>query len=331
MGFFSKKKKPRAPKPPHVTSSATTASSEQATSPGAKDTSNPATPSSKAKFEFAFDCCLAHGSETKTIRNFKNIRELYQQMAQALGININNILFVTVNTPKCDMTKLLGGQIMFGDFLYVHLSTPSTTLIEVEKTSQMFGLTITDNGNGQAFVKGKRAKSILEHVEDILPGDAILSINGEAMIGKRHIDVAKTLRQIQLGTMVSFVLQPPIRGMNQISGRTAKKVSGDVNKAGMTVRIKKDGETEVVAADDACKVEAIKILDEMLEDYVGIRDKELCQAMYDSGDSAADSSVFNGEMQSNYPMFSFSDEFVLDAWAIISESKCGRMPKKKQY
>ena len=47
------------------------------------------------------------------------------------------------------MTKLLGGQIMFGDFLYVHLSTPSTTVIEVEKTSQMFGLTITDNGNGQ--------------------------------------------------------------------------------------------------------------------------------------------------------------------------------------
>ena len=45
----------------------------------------------------------------------------------------------------------------------------------------------------------------------------------------------------------------------------------------MTVRIKKDGNAEVVEADDACKLEAIKILDEMLEDYVGIRDKELCQ------------------------------------------------------
>ena len=51
------------------------------------------------------------------------------------------------------MTKLLGGQIMFGDFLYVHLSTPSTTVIEVEKTSQMFGLTITDNGNGQVSLR----------------------------------------------------------------------------------------------------------------------------------------------------------------------------------
>ena len=85
----------------------------------------------------------------------------------ALEININNILFVTVNTPKvtyfitflfvtyyqCDMTKLLGGQIMFGDFLYVHLSTPSTVMFECEKTSQMFGLTITDNGNGQVITK----------------------------------------------------------------------------------------------------------------------------------------------------------------------------------
>ena len=118
MGLFSKKKKPRVPQPPRVTSEKTSESGEKPENPAA---------SNKAKFEFAFDCCLAHGSETKTIRNFRNIRELYTQMAQALNININNILFVTVNTPKCDMTKLLGGQIMFGDFLYVHLSTPSTT------------------------------------------------------------------------------------------------------------------------------------------------------------------------------------------------------------
>ena len=100
MGFFSKKK-PRAPKPPHVKGSAG-ANTKTASSGEKGDATSQATPSpsNKAKFEFAFDCCLAHGSETKTIRNFRNIRELYQQMAQALEININNILFVTVNTPK---------------------------------------------------------------------------------------------------------------------------------------------------------------------------------------------------------------------------------------
>ena len=79
------------------------------------------------------------------------------------------------------MTKLLGGQIMFNDFLYCHVSAPSTTILNVEKTSQMFGLTITDNGNGQAFVKGKRAGSLLEHNDQIHPGDAILSINQDGM------------------------------------------------------------------------------------------------------------------------------------------------------
>jgi len=77
------------------------------------------------------------------------------------------------------MTKLLGGQIMFGDFLYCHISAPSTTMLNVEKTSQMFGLTITDNGHGQAFVKGKRPGSIVEDNDEIQPGDAILSINGD--------------------------------------------------------------------------------------------------------------------------------------------------------
>jgi hypothetical protein len=171
-----------------------------------------------------------------------------------------------VNTEKCDMTKLLGGQIMFGDFLYCHVSAPTTTVINVQKVSQMFGLTITDNGNGQAFVKGKRAGSVVEHNDDILPGDAILSINGEGnfynfifikimqvMIGKRHIDVARKLRDVPIGSMVQFVLQPPVRGFNMVGGRSKAKVSGDINKGAMTVRIKSNGDAEVVEGDKPCK------------------------------------------------------------------------------
>ena len=75
---------------------------------------------------------------------------------------------------------------------------------------------------------------------------------------------------------------------------------------------------------------AIEILDEMLEDYVGIRDRELCVSMYDSGCSAADSSVFHSSIQNDYPMFSFSDDFILDIWAIISDAQAQKMPEKKQ-
>ena len=68
----------------------------------------------------------------------------------------------------------------------------------------------------------------------------------------------------------------------------------------------------------------------MLEDYVGIRDRELCVAMYESGCSAADSSVFHSSIQNDYPMFSFSDDFILDIWAIISDAQAQKMPEKKQ-
>ena len=53
--------------------------------------------------------------------------------------------------------------------------------------------------------------------------------------------------------MVQFVLQPPVRGMNQINSRTGKKVTGDPNKPGMTVRIKSNGEAEVVPSDNQFK------------------------------------------------------------------------------
>ncbi|CBY21056.1 unnamed protein product [Oikopleura dioica] len=278
--------------------------------------------------EIRFDCQLAHGGPVCEVKNFRNIKELYFRMAEAIGVDVNKILFVTVNTEKCDMTKLLGGQIMFGDFLYCHVSAPTTTVINVQKVSQMFGLTITDNGNGQAFVKGKRAGSVVEHNDDILPGDAILSINDEVMIGKRHIDVARKLRDVPIGSMVQFVLQPPVRGFNMVGGRSKAKVSGDINKGGMTVRIKANGDAEVVEGDKPCKRSAIEIIDQMLEDYVGIRDRELSLSIYESGTKSSDSGSFLDTVTSAYPMFAFTDQFILDVWNIISDAESGVMPKK---
>lgn len=45
--------------------------------------------------EIRFDCQLAHGGPVCEVRNFRNIKELYLRMAEAIGVDVNKILFVT--------------------------------------------------------------------------------------------------------------------------------------------------------------------------------------------------------------------------------------------
>ena len=69
----------------------------------------------------------------------------------------------------------------------------------------------------------------------------------------------------------------------------------------------------------------------MLEDYVGIRDRDLCLSIYETGTRSSDSGGFLNEVSSAYPMFAFSDQFIIDVWSIISDAQSGVMPSKKSY
>ena len=102
------------------------------------------------------------------------------------------------------MSKLLGGQIGLDDFIFVHVrGTPKE--VEVTKSHDALGLTITDNGHGQAFIKRIRQGSIMEDVPFVDVGDLIEKIDGESMLGFRHFQVAKKLREIPKG--VTFLLR----------------------------------------------------------------------------------------------------------------------------
>lgn len=50
------------------------------------------------------------------------------------------------------MQKLLGGQIGLEDFIFAHVRG-ETKEVEVTKSEDALGLTITDNGTGYAFIK----------------------------------------------------------------------------------------------------------------------------------------------------------------------------------
>lgn len=76
------------------------------------------------------------------------------------------VLFCTLNSHKVDMTKLLGGQIGLDDFIFAHRKDRPKE-IEIVKSEDALGLTITDNGAGYAFIKRIKEGSIIDNIPHI--------------------------------------------------------------------------------------------------------------------------------------------------------------------
>ena len=94
------------------------------------------------------------------VRDFTNVKQLYESIAKAFGIATTDILYCTLNTHKIDMARLLGGQIGLDDFLFAHVKG-SEKSTKVNKDGPALGLTISDNGAGYAFIKKIRDDSIM--------------------------------------------------------------------------------------------------------------------------------------------------------------------------
>lgn len=92
------------------------------------------------------------------------------------------------------MDSLLGNYLSLGDLIVVHMCGESKDL-RIKKTQEYLGLTITDNGNGRAFVKKVNSKE--DSIGEIIkPGDHIAAINNESTIGLQHYQVAKAIREV---------------------------------------------------------------------------------------------------------------------------------------
>lgn len=109
------------------------------------------------------------------------------------------------------MNKLLGGQIGLDDFIFAHLKG-SVKTVQIHKSEPALGLTITDNGAGYAFIKRIKEGSIIDKLsEQIKVGDHIEKINEKNLIGARHFEVAKLLKDIPVGTTFTVKLVEPTR------------------------------------------------------------------------------------------------------------------------
>uniref|UniRef100_A0A8C2Q9R1 Tripartite motif containing 35-12 n=1 Tax=Cyprinus carpio TaxID=7962 RepID=A0A8C2Q9R1_CYPCA len=230
-----------------------------------------------------FHTQLAHGSPTGRIEGFSNVRELYAKIGEAFGIPLTEVMFCTLNTHKVDMDKLLGGQIGLEDFIFAHVKGQKKE-VEVFKGEDALGLTITDNGAGYAFIKRIREGSIIHQIQVINVGDMIESINGQTLIGCRHYEVAKMLKELPKGKTFFLKLVEPLKAFDMISQRSGSRSgSAQLGTGRGTLRLRSKGPATVEELPSAFEEKAIEKVDDLLESYMGIRDSELAATMVELG------------------------------------------------
>lgn len=284
-------------------------------------------PAPRARPRLVFRTQLAHGSPTGKIEGFTNVRELYAKIAEAFGIAPTEILFCTLNSHKVDMQKLLGGQIGLEDFIFAHVRG-ETKEVEVTKTEDALGLTITDNGAGYAFIKRIKEGSIINRIAAVCVGDSIEAINDHSIVGCRHYEVAKMLRELPKSQPFTLRLVQPKRAFDMIGQRSRSSkcpMEAIVASGRETLRLRSGGAATVEEAPSEFEEEASQRVDDLLESYMGIRDPELASTMVETSKETESVQEFARRLDSVLGEFAFPDEFVVEVWAAIGEAReaCG--------
>lgn len=119
------------------------------------------------------------------------------------------------------------------------------------KTDDALGLTITDNGAGYAFIKRIKEGSVIDRIKVIEVGDHIEKIDSTSLVGKRHFEVAKLLKEIPKGSTFTLRLVEPLKnGFGSIGPRgdlkRGKKSGYGSGKE--TLRFKADGSAQIIEA-----------------------------------------------------------------------------------
>lgn len=279
-----------------------------------------------------FHCQLAHGSPTAVVSTFTSVTELYEKIAKCFDISTNEILFCTLNSHKVDMTKLMGGQLALDDFIFAHIKGRPKE-VDIEKSDDALGLTITDNGAGFAFIKGVKDGSVASRVEGIGIGDHIEKIDNCSVVGCRHHEVAKMLKAIPKGmTFTLRVVEPLKSGFSEIGGKNSigKKNAG-FGTGKETLRLRSKGPATVETPDEVVSI-AVDKINSLLEAFIGISDTELAQTIWELGNTKANPSDFAVAIEkSDLKEFDFTDSFVFDLWGAISDAKQGRLQQAQNF
>eukprot|EP00095_Tigriopus_kingsejongensis_P011419 maker-scaffold993_size72668-snap-gene-0.20 protein:Tk11419 transcript:maker-scaffold993_size72668-snap-gene-0.20-mRNA-1 annotation:"hypothetical protein DAPPUDRAFT_300886" len=273
--------------------------------------------------KLTFHCQQAHGSPTGIISGFTNVKELYLKIATCYDIEPSQILFCTLNTHKIDMKMLLGGQIGLDDFIFAHIKGQAKE-IELQKSQEALGLTITDNGAGFAFIKRIKEGSVISNCPHIKVGDHIEKLNGKQLVGCRHFEVAKALKEIPKESTFVLRLVEPLKPWAEIGPRSNKTGSKSVKNGMKTLRLRANEAATIEDVDDL-KTAAQEKINLLLENFMGINDEELASQIYDLGITQSNTMDFAEAIDnSDLEMFGFTDSFIFELWGAITDVKSGR-------
>uniref|UniRef100_A0A0K8TKE9 Putative rgs-gaip n=1 Tax=Tabanus bromius TaxID=304241 RepID=A0A0K8TKE9_TABBR len=283
--------------------------------------------SNVTKPQLVFHCQLAHGSPTGLITGFASVKELYQKIAECYEFPVDEILFCTLNSHKVDMSKLLGGQIGLDDFIFAHRKGRPKE-IEIIKSEDALGLTITDNGAGYAFIKRIKEGSVIDKIPHIMIGDHIEKLDGVNVVGKRHYEVARLLKEIPTGATFTLRLIEPMKsgfqGIGPRSGgpKSNKKSYGSGKE---TLRFKANGNAAIEDEFDETTQAGIDAINALLDSFMGINDTELATQIWDLGANKTNSMDFAEAIDtSDLEAFGFTDDFIIEMWGAITDARQGR-------
>ncbi|KAE9548253.1 hypothetical protein FO519_008537 [Halicephalobus sp. NKZ332] len=276
-----------------------------------------------------FFCQLAHGSPTAVIPAPKNLFDLYSTVASKFdGLSPNDILYCTVNTFKPEMEHLLSSNLNFGDFIFAHIKGTKKE-VTLTKTESLIGVTLTDNGNGNVFIKRIYESSIAARSKPgVLVGDHIEKVNGEPVSGLRHYEVASMLRRIPQGKdLVLRLIEPMKSGFSFIAPRgecTSTINSGKIKNGTRTIRFRSTGTT--VLQEAPCK-DVVDKVNGIFETYLGFNDDILALTGWEVAEKASSFIDLKEKiLESDLGGFGFPDELLFDLWGLVDDYREDRFP-----
>lgn len=171
--------------------------------------------------------------------------------------------------------------------------------------------------------------SLISKIPGIMVGDHIEKINDNSMIGRRHFEVAKTLKEIPLNnTFTLRLVEPEKSAFGDIQMGKSKK-GGSIGSGKETLRLRAGGNASVEAFDDATSA-AVEKINKMLEGFLGISDEELARSIWELGNKKSNPSEFVTNIEeSDLKSFGFTETFIFELWGAISDAKQGRLNKMR--